>query len=311
MTLLVLLFLFLLTSSCSSYHDETITNLKLSHGRQYIILPIDYLGLANRLRIISSIYTISAFSNRILIVIWKQNDDCPVSFQAIFEMNHKNVTVVDWDTSVSSQLRFPIQIQDQIEEAASRIGLTYSEIYFQSFRFDTAILVSDITIFWTRGTHSPYIECQYYLQLKQNFYRELKASDAVFHLVQSMKDKILSSAQSSVDHQYQYDLVGVHIRGHDFNYDWPVVNPIVSTNNSILFAPKDGYGANVSAEKAGGTTLRFDQAASLTAFITGIRSIIKISPHTKFFIARILFVLRKLWLVSSTNKQFFHWTVTL
>lgn len=43
---------------------------------KYIVVPIYILGLANRLRTMSSVYSIAKVTNRKLIVIWVPNMDC-------------------------------------------------------------------------------------------------------------------------------------------------------------------------------------------------------------------------------------------
>lgn len=43
---------------------------------KYIVVPIYILGLANRLRTMSSVYSIAKVTKRKLIVIWVANMDC-------------------------------------------------------------------------------------------------------------------------------------------------------------------------------------------------------------------------------------------
>jgi hypothetical protein len=45
---------------------------------RYIVVPAYVLGLANRLRTISSVYTIAKVTKRHLVVIWVPNMDCNI-----------------------------------------------------------------------------------------------------------------------------------------------------------------------------------------------------------------------------------------
>jgi hypothetical protein len=44
--------------------------------KSYLVVPIYVLGLANRLRTMSSLYTIAKVTNRSLMVIWVPSSDC-------------------------------------------------------------------------------------------------------------------------------------------------------------------------------------------------------------------------------------------
>ena len=58
----------------------------------YVVLPIDALGLANRLRIMASLYAVSLSQDVKLVVVWAQSLDCMILFDEIF--HHEHVSVI-------------------------------------------------------------------------------------------------------------------------------------------------------------------------------------------------------------------------
>lgn len=66
---------------CSSFHSlqsmrEFSPDIFDFRADKYIVVPLYILGLANRLRTMSSVYTISKVTKRKMIVIWVPNMDC-------------------------------------------------------------------------------------------------------------------------------------------------------------------------------------------------------------------------------------------
>ena len=73
---LSLLFLSLICTSCSSDNIFSLELFTNSQEKKFIVLPVYLLGLANRLRTVSSMYSIAKVTNRHLVVIWVPSEEC-------------------------------------------------------------------------------------------------------------------------------------------------------------------------------------------------------------------------------------------
>lgn len=121
----------------------------LKPDEKYFILPINRLGFGNRMRIMSSFFTISERMNRHLIVLWSNHVECNIRFDQIFRHNLERFRVIDVDDD-ESQFEFNIKIS--IRNFTAHSSLTSKYIDFRNFFFDKKIMLDDdIIIAWTRG----------------------------------------------------------------------------------------------------------------------------------------------------------------
>lgn len=79
---------------------------------KYLVVPIYVLGLANRLRTMSSMYTIAKVTNRQLVVIWVPNVDCNIGgyawFSVSFYQNAMHIFFVNIGVDRLGRVRQPV-----------------------------------------------------------------------------------------------------------------------------------------------------------------------------------------------------------
>ena len=82
-------------SSSQTYNGEASKFFEgFSTDEKYIVLVIDRLGLANRLRILADWYHIAVLTNRILLVSWKPTLDCNAKFTDLFDAGPEYLRVL-------------------------------------------------------------------------------------------------------------------------------------------------------------------------------------------------------------------------
>jgi hypothetical protein len=64
---------------------HTLIHYPFDQGSGYVIVPVDRLGLANRLRIIASAFTIASLESKHLLILWKPSKECNFQFHSIFQ----------------------------------------------------------------------------------------------------------------------------------------------------------------------------------------------------------------------------------
>ena len=240
------------------------TATRISLPRKYLILPVNVLGLANRLRIIASVYAIFKHRQRVLlatddtgtielIVIWVSSVECPVLFHEVFDSSSVHVISLDHEVldafspgmqhvyDEDRRRSFEFSLRKVIANIVnkSNIPLRLKEMHLRSFLIDNNDFqwdLVDIHLLWTRGTHViDSIPCNEYLHLKSVFYRSLTPTKAVSDLMSTVDFKhdqdYNHRNQDAHDQRNDNDndneiLIGIHVRAFDSTYDWEVVNPI-------------------------------------------------------------------------------------
>ena len=190
-----------------------------NHDQKYLILPVDVLGLANRLRIIASVYAIYQHHQRVLlasngtgtielIVIWVSSVECPVLFHEVFDGSSVHVISLDHEVldaySTGTQHEeeeedrrrsFEFSLRKVIANIVSKSSnpLRLKEMHLRSFVVDDDDFewnLIDVHLLWTRGTHViDSVYCNEYLRLKSMFYRSLTPSIAVSRLMSTVDIK--------------------------------------------------------------------------------------------------------------------------
>jgi hypothetical protein len=255
----------------------------LKQGERYIILSLDRLGLANRLRSMADWYQIASLSGRKLVVSWVPSYDCNSSFDSLFKINENmlppGLQVLSKPLSSSAsgvQAALEVSRHDALELGLSFHALYYKEhvavdsiteefassaigddggesqgqgMYapnFNTFIANRETFVKGKDVIFTNYDGIlvfPGIPCQHYFSSKSSFYQELHP---------------LSDIQKAVDDIYSTYfshklMIGVHIRMHVDGFDWAVVppggnNPPPDSNDNSSpssSAQRFGVGANV------------------------------------------------------------------
>lgn len=245
-----------------------------------VLLPINALGLANRLRIMSSLYAISQSQNTTLLVVWGQREDCNSSFADLFHTIGRYVQVISLPEQDSVHGVFESLVRSAVRRASIAKNASAQEHYLRDFVVN-ADMHAAINIVWTRGTHAPHgASCGDYLYAKSSFYRLLTPSAAVMRLVDSVGAQLQNSGGF---------VAGVHVRAFDTQYDWPVVSPSLFAGS--ITSTESGPSAQYQSSANQGDVVqnlqskRFDEASSLDAFVQLMAGLIHTNPSIRFFLA--------------------------
>ena len=186
------------------------------------------LGLANRLRIISSLYSIASVERQVLIVIWIPSEDCRINFSAIFsKFLHNNVIVISPPTNLPRQPGMEAVIANSLSNFSSSNSLSYGVLYIRKFIVDISLLERRVTLVYTRGSHSPSsLTCQEHLYTKSMFYQGLRLALPVEDIVNEVKFNYFAGS---------HYLFGVHVRAFDASYDWSVITPSSDSLRSCMY----------------------------------------------------------------------------
>ena len=231
-------------------------------GTTYLVMIIDKLGLANRLRIMAGMYSISKQANRRLLVLWSPSVECGSSFSDLFEDVAVGVEVLDIAPASHAT------ITKELVDLAYKQSMSLQSLYLTDFDVNISYIdtkynstAADVILAFTLGTHSPaHACCRDYLFAKSTFYRSLLPVASIRSTVNAITDR----------HFSKNVIVGIHVRAFDSDYDWEVVPP-----------DSDSDDKSINTSEA----LRFDQVASLTSFVRVISDISTSIPQAKYFIA--------------------------
>mmetsp|Transcript_4369 Transcript_4369/g.7109 ORF Transcript_4369/g.7109 Transcript_4369/m.7109 type:complete len:508 (-) Transcript_4369:198-1721(-) len=275
---LILLFVF----SCIVAELSLESRLLLAVGSstKLLIVPVNALGLANRLRTISSLYTISSSRGLKLVVIWGRSSECAAMFQDLFYLSSSaNFAVLDtYDLTIpeSEGEAFARAVRLSVSNLCQGRNHTMREVVLERFLVEESFDANFATsIVWTRGSHAALgTSCGSYLYSKSLFYRNLIPSYLVQQYIDSVEIKDFNSGEGVAT-------VGVHIRAFDAQYDWSVVSPTMRDETTLENAEWDpGAGHVVKIESK-----RFDQTSSLDSFIQLMSHMIKQNNGVRFYLA--------------------------
>jgi hypothetical protein len=201
---------------------------------KYIILLINRLGLANRLKTIADWHQIAKISNRKLLISWEETPDCNIKFTDLFEDAEAGIKFLP------VSLPKGIEGEKHVESLSDSYGYTYltmrDELDINGDNWwkykDTIILsnkqvLSNVNVIITSydgGIVLEGINCQYYLLMRSRFLKSLvpikELNDYVYDIM--------------INHFNNVLLIGIHIRMHDSIQDWKVVPPL-NGNKALEF----------------------------------------------------------------------------
>ena len=204
--------------------------IQVIHGSQqrHLVLVLNNLGLANRLRAIASWYTVALLTHRELLVSYEPSPDCNSTFNLLFKEPYPqglkvlNTALTDMNKNITiSQVieKFKINCYEQnltFDVINPKINM-YADGY-NKFIVNRKFLMNDIDVLFTN--HNGIIAlsgvpCIQWFKLKSNFYKKLVP-----------QDDILLNVNNIYNTYFQHKImVGIHIRKHQNGYDWAVVPP--------------------------------------------------------------------------------------
>ena len=243
--------------------NETLTTFNNGDSeKSFLILPVDSLGLANRLRIISGFYSIATVEKYTLIVIWIPSDDCTTDFYSIFTgFAQSNIALISYPYLPPKSLvaELDIVLRNYLKSYSSMKSLSFGILFPTQYVVHLSDDKRRIILVYTRGSHSPAaLSCDEHLFTKSLFYQGLVLAPPVQSIVDEIKFKHFAGSKL---------LIGVHIRAFDAQFDWSVATPALTSEEAKKLHP-----------------IRFDEASPLWAFVSAMESILKIRPAARFFI---------------------------
>eukprot|EP01041_Mallomonas_annulata_P001371 gene1371-2644_t len=239
----------------------------LNPGEKYLFISLNALGLANRLRIMASMYAMARRTDRTLFVVWNSSPDCTIAFDELFEAVPQsnfvklafNTGVIVLSSDIQDENSYSAFIRSNILNSTTTLNFTRKDVYVQGFLMPTSVFsdpLIDFVAVWTLGIHSPAnMSCVDYMYTKSLFYRSLRATPNIRQIVDELR---LSIFPGNV-------VVGLHIRINDDRHDWNVVPPLSSRDSSH--------------------SLSFDTASPLHSFDYAVNSILTTHPSYRIFLA--------------------------
>lgn len=198
-----------------------------SRGSRYLVLHLNTLGFANRIRTVADFYTMAVYSGRTLLLSWVPSVECNTTFTELFESGPEYLKVL------SAELpRGDVAAREYVQSRAKQNHLSFADYdaslsvsgatatgevgegdgnnYFASAElFDSDVNVV-YTTYWG-STALRHLPCQHFMISKSKFYQALVPVPSVTRVVNEVKKKFDGKV-----------MIGVHVRGFDAKYDWAV-----------------------------------------------------------------------------------------
>ena len=253
-------------------------SLNFANSEKYIFLILNSYGLANRLRVMASWYSIARLSERKLIVSWEPTIECNATFTNLFQKVPDNLIVLENSVTskvngistaqaiiaikseaLNNKLSFGV-LKDREEEEEDGedyqdYGMFAKGIFIKKFIVSKHLFLNGPDILLTDHNAIASLAgtpCQLYNNYKTIFYNKLIAIDSV-------NDMVNHVYKTYFEHKI---MVGVHIRMHENGMDWAVVPP-----------GRGGIGENSNDNKNNNEALYLGQGADPELFLDTMTSI--------------------------------------
>jgi hypothetical protein len=152
----------------------------IKEAERYVVLHVDKLGLANRLRTIADMHQIAVLSNRTLLLSWIPTIECNISFLELFEDGPSMFKVLPEHLPASGP-------QELVEKLATASGLSFARMTDQfDFFISSDMFLSDVSVVYTEYSGVVALQnmpCQYYLTKHSHFYEALVPVQTVRDIV--------------------------------------------------------------------------------------------------------------------------------
>ena len=201
-----------------------------SSSRSLVII-LNRLGLANRLRSIADWHQIALLSNRDLIVSWQPTSDCNATFMDLFESGPPGLRIVPFLLPVD-----PVAAVAEMEAKAREENVTYKTLDRENMFVEGRgrfIVRRDEVLSDVQAVITSYdgvlvldgVKCQQYLSMRSAFLSALVPVKAARDLVKEVVDTYFKDKV----------MIGVHYRAHDLTQDWEVVPPLDGRTAAMPF----------------------------------------------------------------------------
>lgn len=239
---------------------------QFAHGEvsnRCVLLHLNRLGLANRLRAVADWYQVARLTQRTLLLSWVPSPDCNAHFHDLFDDGPDGLQVL--------MAPLPDSAMAIAQYIAQEQQLTFTSLPDEiDFLVNRTLLESNIDILYT--DHNGVValgdvKCQQHMYLRSRFYRSLVPVQSIRDTVEAIRNEHFQSKYFHSYYKRCYDfrlVIGVHIRMHDPRFDWAVVPPV---------------GAGATAAEFGHTATISDFRAQMTSIAA------KYNHEVLFFIA--------------------------
>ena len=192
------------------------------HQQRYIVLIINRLGLANRLRSIADWHQIAILSKRTLLVSWEPTMDCNSSFVDLFESGPPGFQILPLIIPRGKEgIHFVLDMATEQNLTSNIMAISKDDGFVlppEQVMSDTNVLVTSYDgLISLNG-----IRCQQYMVLHSQFLAGLQPVAFAREFVANLKSQYFSDRL----------MVGVHVRSHDAIQDWAVVSPTSNINKN-------------------------------------------------------------------------------
>jgi hypothetical protein len=241
--------------------------------RGYVIVPVDRLGLANRLRIIASAFTIASLESKHLLILWKPSIECNVQFHSVFQpligSSSTSIDVLPLDENLELDT---MNLNSIFMELSTRVPheivIRYPNQFF--FNISSSIALQRIFVLRLMTSHALWsTSCVEYMRYKTEFYHLLHPVSSI----QRQIDVILQLIESGLsDSRFTSPpiIVGVHYRAYDQRYDWPTLPP---------------HYLNLNQSSTMSQALVFEESTPLSTVVEILLSLHRSNPNIIFYFA--------------------------
>jgi hypothetical protein len=208
-------------------------------GKKYVLLNLQKLGLANRLRAVSDWYVVSRQLGRDLIVSWKPFGDCQIGLDEMFDSFPLHMSLIkELPFEGDQSLKF---VDDAAKNANISAHVIYGAMESRMWQepFTSFVLASRFSTMTETVLATSYdgvltfhnLPCQVYAFKRSQALQQLQPKQQYLDVINNLLDQYFGTR----------NMIAVHMRVHDEVQDWEVVPPA----GESAFAQRFGEGASV------------------------------------------------------------------
>ena len=180
---------------------------------RYLVLQIQTLGFANRVRVMADMNLAATLSDRLLLVSWEPTLDCNINITDIFEEIPDSIRVLPFI------LPHAKQGSDMVQQLAKEADLSFYDIEHEGFILPREKLFDeDIDVIYSHYNGVAAVQgipCELYMYARSQFYTHLVPRKELLDMVKYVSNTFFS----------KHIMVGIHYRDFDPVFDWNVVPP--------------------------------------------------------------------------------------
>jgi hypothetical protein len=198
-----------------------------------IVLVLESMGLANRLRAVADWFVVAKSSNRKLLLVWQRSTECNASFDDLFVSWPEQLLL--WAPAASNIIDIEVALK---ERGLHTLVLTPDIMFYEDnaaafiLKRNVAFASTEVLLTEHNGLVSiEGMQCQQYLTLRSKFYQSIEPIAGARSIVADIRSRYFSNRL----------MVGIHYRAHVAEYDWEVVPPTRGATAAVRF----GDGASV------------------------------------------------------------------